>query len=257
MDRIIDIVNLGPLVRQKWYWIVLCLLIGIGSAHIVTTYFIEAKYSAETKLLVSRASQSSQGIELGEIETNIQMIHTYRDIIQDPVVLDKVREELGSIFSEEDLRDKMEIVIQSDSQIFGIRVVDTNPKRAALIADTIAAVFKENVGSVINIDNVAILSLATIPTTPVSPNYLFNLVIGALTGLIFSTALIVLSFVFDKKVHDESFAVDHLGWIQLGSISTMSKRELLVSDKLHYSNMKEDKDTVEIKRATRKEPKHV
>ena len=209
MDRIIGMVELGHLLRKKWYWIVLFLLLGIGTAHIVTTYAIVPEYSAETNLLVSRPSESNQAIELGEIETNIQMINTYRDIIQDSVVLDKVREKLGNTISEEDLINKMEIFIQSDSQIFGIRVIDTDPQQAALIADTIAAVFKANVESVINIDNVAILSLATIPITPVSPNYFINMTIGAVTGLLLSAGLIVFNFATDKKVQSESFAIDH------------------------------------------------
>lgn len=257
MDRMITMAEWIRLLRQKWYWIGLFLLLGIGSAYIITIYVIEPEYSAETNLLVSRATETNQAIELGEIETNIQMINTYRDIIQDPVVLDKVQEELGDRFSEEELRDKMEIIIQSDSQIFGIRVMDTNPQRAALIADTIAAVFKDNVGSVINIDNVAILSLATVPSAPVSPNYLFNMVIGAAAGIALSTGLILFRFVADTKVHDENFAADQLGWIQLGSISTLSKKELIHSDQLLSSQMKGNKDPVEIKRVTRKEPNHV
>ncbi|MFL2099700.1 YveK family protein [Desemzia sp. FAM 23989] len=257
MDRMITMAEWIRLLQQKWYWVGLFLLLGIGSTHIITIYVIEPEYSAETNLLVSRATETNQAIELGEIETNIQMINTYRDIIQDPVVLDKVQEELGDRFSEEELKDKMEIIIQSDSQIFGIRVMDTNPQRAALIADTIAAVFKDNVGSVINIDNVAILSLATVPSAPVSPNYLFNMVIGAAAGIALSTGLILFRFVADTKVHDENFAADQLGWIQLGSISTLSKKELIHSDQLLSSQMKGNKDPVEIKRVTRKEPNHV
>lgn len=257
MDRIIGMVELGQLFRQKWYWLGLFLLLGIGTAHIITTYAIVPQYSAETNLLVSRPAESNQAIELGEIETNIQMINTYRDIIQDSVVLDKVREELGNTFTEEELINKMEIFIQSDSQIFGIRAIDTNPQRAALIVDTIAAVFKANVGSVINIDNVAILSLATVPTTPVSPHYLINMIIGATIGLLLGTGLIVFNFATDKKVHDENFAMDHLGWVQLGSISTMLKKEQRSPDELLYSKIKADKEIIEVKRATRKEPNHV
>lgn len=259
MDRVIGIVEVGRLVRQKWHWILFSLLIGISAAHILTTYVIVPQYSAETKILVSRPVNSAQALELGEIETNIQMINTYRDIIQDTIVLDKVRQELDNTLSEEELKGKMEVITQTDSQIFSIRVEDADPMRAALIADTIAMIFKENVGSVINIDNAAILSQARVPSAPISPHYLFNIVIGALMGLVFSLALILVSALADKKVHDESFAAEHLGWLPLGSISTISKKELIQMNELirAYDEVKNPSSSTEVKRVAGKEPNHV
>lgn len=258
MNRVIGVIELGRLIRQKWYWILAFLLIGISSAHILTTYVIVPQYSAETKILVSRPVDSAQALELGDIETNIQMINTYRDIIQDPIVLDKVREELGNTLSEEELKGKMEVITQTDSQIFSIQVVDADPERAALIADTIATIFKENVGSVINIDNAAILSPARIPTEPISPHYLFNIVIGALMGSVFGLGLILVQNLADKKVHDENFAAEHLGWLPLGAISTISKKELIqMNDPIQSIDETKKVSSTEVKHIAGKEPTHV
>lgn len=62
-------------------------------------------------------------------------MNTYREILQDSVVLDKVREELGNTLSEEELKDKTGIFDRSDSQILDVRVMDTNPQRAAFTVD--------------------------------------------------------------------------------------------------------------------------
>ena len=67
MNRVIGVIELGRLIRQKWYWILAFLLIGISSAHILTTYVIVPQYSAETKILVSRPVDSAQALELGDI----------------------------------------------------------------------------------------------------------------------------------------------------------------------------------------------
>lgn len=258
MNRVIGVIELGQLIKEKWYWILFCLLLGVSSAHILTTYVIVPQYSAETKILVSKPANSAQAVELGDIETNIQMINTYRDIIQDPFVLDKVRNELGNTLSEEELKGKMEVITQTDSQIFSIQVVDADPRRAVLIADTIATIFKENVGTVINIDNAAILSPARIPTTPISPHYLFNIVIGTLMGSAFGSALILVQKLADKKIHDENFAAEHLGWLPLGSISRISKKELIQMNDLIQSIDETIKESsTEVKRIAGKEPTHV
>lgn len=257
MEKVLDIVELSRLLRQKWYWILILMVMGIGVAHVVTVYLMVPQYQAETKLIVSQPSNTMQEIELGEIETNIQMINTYRDIIQDPVVLNKVQTALDNTVSEEELRSKMEIVTQSDSQIFGIQVVDSNPRQAALTADTIADVFKESVGSIIHVDNVAILSPARIPSAPVSPHYLFNIVIGALSGMISSIVAILIAFVADKKVHDEDFSTEYLGWLQLGVISSISKKELEDAKSSALLKQKYEEKKAADTAISRKEPNHV
>lgn len=257
MDKVLGIVELSRLLKQKWYWILLLTLFGIAAAHVVTVYFIVPMYNAETKLLVSRPSTSAQEIELGEIETNIQMINTYRDIIQDPVVLNEVQDALNNSISEDELKENMEIVTQSDSQIFTVQVTNSDPNQAALIADTIANVFKESVGSIINIDNVEILSPARIPTEPISPHYLFNVFIGALVSIIASIAGILFAFVADKKVHDESFSTEQLGWLQLGVISSMSKKEIAETQAVALLAKKQKKEKAEDTNLSRKEPNHV
>lgn len=258
MNRVIGIVEIGRLIRQKWLWVLLSLVVGISSAHIVTTYMMVPQYSAETKILVSRPVDSAQALELGEIEINIQMINTYRDIIQDPFVLDKVRQELGNTISKEELTGKMEVITQPDSQIFSIQIVDADPNRAAMIADTIATVFIENVGSVINIDNAAVLSQARIPSAPISPHYLFNIVIGALMGFIFSLGVVLISSLADKKVHDEHFAVEQLGWLPLGSISSISRKDLIqMNESVQSIDEIMNPSSIEVKRVTGKETTHV
>lgn len=62
-------------------------------------------------------------------------MNTYREILQDSVVLDKVREELGKTLAEEELKDKTKMFDRSDSQILSVRVMDTNPQRAVFIVD--------------------------------------------------------------------------------------------------------------------------
>lgn len=259
MDKVLGVVELSRLLKQKWYWILGLMVFGIVVAHVTTVYFMVPLYSAETRLLVSRPANSAEEIELGEIETNIQMINTYRDIIQDPVVLNEVQTVLNNSISEDELKENLEIVTQSDSQIFSIQVTDSNPNRAALIADTIANVFKESVGSIIHINNVAILSPARIPLEPVSPHYFLNILIGALLGIATSIGGIIIAFVADKRVHDENFSTEQLGWLPLGVISSMSKKEIADTQAAAFlvKGRQQEEASKEGTVISRKEPNHV
>lgn len=227
----IGIVDLFKMLKKRWWIILLVSVLGIALTTALTKYVLIPQYTSTTQLLVSRQNTNTQSIELGEIETNIQMINTYRDIIEDPVVIDKVINELGTDLSEVDLQKKVDIITQDDSQIFGIKVTDTDPDRAAEIANLMAATFQENIDDIINVENVAILSKAKVNPVPVSPNLMLNQIVGLLVGFLLGMILSIVLATKDKKVHDEKVITEKLGWIHLGSITEMTKAELVVEEK--------------------------
>ena len=230
MMNIIGMVDLFKMLKKRWWVILLLSLIGIALTTAITNYVLTPRYTSTTQLLVSKQDINTQSIELGEIETNIQMINTYRDIIEDPVVIDKVINELGNTLSEVELQQKVDVITQDDSQIFGIKVTDTDPNRAAEIANLMAATFQENIDGIINVENVAILSKAKVNDVPISPNLPLNQVVGILVGFLLGMILSIILETMDKKVHDEKVITEKLGWIHLGNISEMSKSETAVEE---------------------------
>lgn len=227
MGRTIGMVELLNIIKKRWLIILLMGVLGCGAASAFTIYLINPQYTATTQLLVSRDYIEDQTVELGDIQTNIQLINTYRDIIKDSVVVDAVLKKVGGSLSETELSQKIEIVIQSDSQIFGIKITDTSPERAAEIADSVALTFQENIDNIINVDNVAILSPAKINHSPVSPNLLFNQVIGCFVGILLGMILALMFAFLDKRMYDEDSVLEELNWASLGSITEMTKKERL------------------------------
>lgn len=230
MMNMIGVVDLFKMLKKRWWIILLVSLLGIALTTVLTKYVLIPQYTSTTQLLVSRQNTNTQSIELGEIETNIQMINTYRDIIEDPVVIDKVINELGTDFSEVELQNKVDIITQDDSQIFGIKVTDTDPERATEIANLMAATFQENIDGIINVENVAILSKAKVNPVPVSPNLMLNQIVGLLVGLLLGLILSIILETLDKKVHDEKVITELLGWIHLGNITEMTYAERTIEE---------------------------
>jgi len=233
MMNMIGIVDLFKMIKKRWWVIVLVSVMGVALTTILTNYVLIPQYATTTQLLVSRKNVNTQSIELGEIETNIQMINTYRDIIEDPVIVDKVINDLGNTLAEIELQKKVEIITQEDSQIFGIKVTDTDPKRAAEIANLMAETFQENLDGIINVENVAILSRAKANLDPISPNLMLNQVVGVLIGFLLGMILSIILETKDKKVHDEKIITEKLGWIHLGNITEMTPSEVATEEKNH------------------------
>lgn len=222
MKETIDFLKLMTIIRKRFLLILLVSLIGLVGSYAVTEYVISPQYEAVTRLIVSRPYVGNQTVELGDIQTNIQLINTYRDVINDPVVLDEVREQLSFEMSEGELLNRVTVQIQQDSQIFGVRVTGDSPAKAAEVANLVAETFQNNVGRIINVDNVSILSPAKEVSDPISPRLTINLVIGLLFGLISGILLALLIYVLDKKVYEEEDVTELMHWNNIGSISQIT-----------------------------------
>lgn len=201
-------------------------LIGLITATGFTFFIATPQYDATTQILVNRTTESTEGLQLNDINSNVQMINTYKDIIKGPVILNEVRENLGTNLTTTELSDKIEITTQENSQVFSLTVTDESPYEAAEIANSVADTFQNEIGKIMNVDNVTIISEAAPNTNQISPNNVLNLIIGLLVGLMLGIGISFLLEFVDKSVRDERFITDTLGWSVLGSVSEMSNDEL-------------------------------
>lgn len=75
---------------------------------------------------MNRTTESTEGIQLNDISTNVQMINTYKDIIKGPVILNEVSQNIGTNLTASELAEKSEIITENNSQVFSLTVTDEN-----------------------------------------------------------------------------------------------------------------------------------
>lgn len=232
----ISLVELFEVLKKRWSMIISLALIGLILAAVFTFFIATPKYSATSQLLVNQTTGNTEGIQLNDINTNVQMINTYRDIIKGPVILEDVSKELELDLTVTQLADQIEILTQDSSQVFSLRVINEDFSTASNIANTTASIFRDEVGNIMNVENVTIISEAVPNMNPVSPNNLLNLIIGLLLGAMLGVGAAFFFEFMDKSVKDEHFITDILGWSTLGNISEMTHDELNAKAKILKSN---------------------
>ena len=202
----------------------------------VSLFVITPKYSSSTDILVNRKMDNPNGQvnDQGQIQADIQMISTYKDIITSPTILNTVSSRLadeGYHISSETIRNSISISNQQNSQVFTVAVKAKNPQLAAAMANTIADVFKTKVKKIMSVNNVSILSKAVASSSPVSPKVGLNTIIGIVVGLILGLILAFVANGLDRTITDESFITDDLELNDLGIISEIpaSKVKKLIS----------------------------
>lgn len=225
MGEEMSLVELLSMLKKRISLIFNMVLVGLVIAAFYTFFIAIPKYSATSQLLVNR-TQDTEVIQRADIDTNVQLINTYSDIIENAIILDSVIEELNLAQSVNQMKDKINVTTSENSQVFTLEVIDENPYIAAEIANTTSIVFKENLDSIMNVDNVSIISQASADLNPVSPNNTLNLIIGVMLGGIVGLGIAMLLEFLDTSVKDEKFIVEQLGWTNLGRISEMDAEEL-------------------------------
>lgn len=226
MEEEISLVELFEVLKKRLSMIVSVSLIGLILAATFTFFIATPQYSATTQILVNQTTGNTEGIQLADINTNVQMINTYRDIIKGPVILDEVIETLDLDLTVNQLANQIDIATQDNSQVFSLNITSGNPYTASDIANTTASTFQNEVGNIMNVENVTIISEAVPNTNPISPNNVLNLVIGLLLGAMLGVGVAFLLEFMDKSVKDERFITEILGWSTLGNVSEMTEDEL-------------------------------
>nr|WP_144499543.1 Wzz/FepE/Etk N-terminal domain-containing protein [Bacillus sp. FDAARGOS_235] len=211
----------------------LILVISIGSAlisGIVSYYFMTPIYQTSTQILVNKKKQDEKFIEFNEVQTNLQLTNTYKDIIKSPVILNQVKEKLGLNIKLDQLKDEIGVGKEKDSQIIVVTVQNKNANLARDIANTTAEVFKGEVAKIMNVDNVTVLSKAEVAKnqSPIKPRPMLNVAIAFVVGLMASVVLAFLLEYLDNSVKKEEDIESLLGLPVLGIVARMDEETMNV-----------------------------
>ena len=193
---------------------------------IISYFVITPTYEATSQILVNQLGKESNLYDSNEVETNVQLIKTYKIMIKSSTVLEKVKDELNSDYSVDELDKKISVTSEEDSQIMTITVDDESINSAVKIANKTAEVFQKEIADIMNVNNVTIITEAKVKghETPVKPNRVMNLAIAMVVGLMSGVGLAFLLAFLDHTLKTEEDIETRLNLPVIGVISKLSKR---------------------------------
>lgn len=230
-NNTIDLSRLLAVFRKHYKMLIIwTLLVGVlGFA--VAQFVVVPKYTATTEILVNQKHDSNNnGQAYNDQQADIQMINTYKDIITNQVILNKVSNELNSTATAREygrsynmpvakLKNAIKITTQQNSQVFSVAVETDDPNLSAATANTIAQVFKTQIKKIMSVNNVTIVSRAAAPDGPSFPNVKLFTLAGAILGLLLSAIYLIIKELMDTTIKDDDFMTKELGLTNLGHIN--------------------------------------
>ncbi|NEW01039.1 capsular biosynthesis protein [Bacillus megaterium] len=223
MEETISLRELFQVLRKRLWLIVLITIIAATVSAVISFFVLTPVYQSKTQILINQAKNDEQLYYSQTVQTNVQLINTYNDIIKSPAILDKVIKKLKLDSSAQSLSGQIQVTNAQDSQVAQIVVQDTSAKRAAKIANTTASIFKKEVPKIMNVDNVSVLSKATLgeSASPVKPQPLMNIAIAVVVGLMVGVGLSLLLEYLDNTLKTEQDIENLLELPVMGVITTI------------------------------------
>jgi succinoglycan biosynthesis transport protein ExoP len=160
-------------------------------------------------------------------------IESYSSIVSTPLVLQRVVDELDLNESAAVLSSSVTTVVPLNSTNLEIFITRESPSEAALIANSVSENFQSAMeelasgaesssGSEVGI---TVLTPATAPLAPTSPNVVANLAMGLLTGIVAWFGVIVSVLIFDDKLRSRTEIARVAGAPVLGSLAVASRSD--------------------------------
>jgi len=228
MEETISLKELLETLKKRLLLIVSITVIAGLVSGIISFYVLTPIYQASTQILVNQAKSDQAVYNPGEVQTNLQLINTYNVIITSPAILDIVSNELDLDLTASQLKEKITVGSEKDSQVVNLSVQDPDAKVAAQIANKTAEVFKKEISKIMKVDNVSILAKADVSEnpSPIKPRPLLNIAIAIVVGLMAGVGLAFLLEYFNNTIKNEQDIEKILDLPILGVIATIEDQKL-------------------------------
>ncbi|MCO7040359.1 Wzz/FepE/Etk N-terminal domain-containing protein [Staphylococcus lugdunensis] len=216
MEKTLDLSMFITALKKNWKLFILIPVVFVVISLLITIFLMKPKYEANTQVLVNQ-KESNEQYRAQEVQSNIQLVNTYSEILKSPRILGDVAKKDKNLSASE-IGNMLTVTKQADSQILNVSVENHSKADAERIANEIVSVFSKDMPKIMDIDNVSILSKADGTVSKVSPNLSQNLAIGLVLGLVLTIVIIIFKELFDRRIKTEEDVIRELDIPVLGSI---------------------------------------
>jgi capsular polysaccharide biosynthesis protein len=221
-----SILDYFVLIRKKLWMIALFVLLSCLTTFYVSKTFVEPVYKANTQVLVSSTFKSEEAIDLNDVSMNLNLIESYKEIIKSDHMIQMMLQshpEFG--MTQKELLKNLKVSSTDKTQIIKIELEDHSYEKAVVITKTLADTFISEVPSLMNMNNVKILSSSDVAVKPLPVNS--SVVINLALSFILSAMAAIGVFFFFENINDtirsEKEAEHIVGLPVLSSIGTIKK----------------------------------
>ena len=222
----LDLRDIIHIITKRFWLIVTVTALAAVVTGIVSAFFLDEIYSSSSTLIVSEQKGNSNVNELQLSDVNLarDLVNTYGVIMKSDRVLEKVQDEVQLDMPLEELRSKISVNSENNTEIIRITVEGRYPERARDIANSLAGVFMKEVVTLLKLDNVQVIDVAKVPLEPIRPRVKRNIAIAAVIGLMIGFGIAFLIEILDNTIKTPEDVQKVMGIPVLGIIPNFDEK---------------------------------
>lgn len=203
----IDIQRLIGAVLNKAWLIALVAVLAAAVSFVYTYFLVSPLYQSSVMFYVNNStidlSNASLSVSAGDISASRGLVDTYIVILDTRETLNDVIDYAGVERTYEEVKGMIAAEAVNETEIFKVVVTSTDPAEAEALANSVAYNLPKRINTIIDGTSTEIVDSAVFPTTPISPSYTKNTMLGFLVGLVLSVACVVLVDLMDVTIRTE------------------------------------------------------
>lgn len=217
-----DLIDLLLYMKKRLWIIILAVLVFTVAGYMGSKMFMTPEYTASARVYVVYDEKNDNNNQLDQDYTQQLMAGQLRNdcvvLLGDVNVTAQVVENLGLNTSAAGLSGRLNIEAQDNTRVLNISIVDTNPQQAARILNEVCNVGKQKIHEMVGSDVLKVVHYAEVPGSPSSPSPKRNATVAAILGLVVAVSVMVVVFLMDDSIRNETDMEHYLGLSTLAEI---------------------------------------
>lgn len=237
----IDLIDLFYLLRSRLWLILLSGIVIASIVGMVSSFLLTPIYTSTAKLYI--LSKSTSLTSLADIQLGTQLTQDYMVLVKSRPVVTQVIDNLDLDMTYEGLSGIISVSNPTNTRILVIQAQYPDSLVAKKIVDEFADVSKSQIAQIMDAEEPTIVENGYASPFPSSPNITKNIIIGALIGIIATSAIIIVLHLMDDTIKDSEDIEKYLGISTLGliPIETGTVKQVEIDRKKRKGNTKAKK----------------
>lgn len=191
---------------QKWWIILICLVLGAALGFGITYQFVTPLYQARISIYVNnnKSIDDKDSLSSADLSASQRLVNTYVSIAKSERVLEKISENLNGEYTVRWLNSAISAKQLNDTEIFCIYVLHEDPAEAARIANAAADVAPGEIAELIEGTSARVIDHAKVPSSRYSPNYSRMTLFGGAIGVFVAVLFLTIHYLRDTRIKDEN-----------------------------------------------------
>lgn len=193
----IDLVDLMYRLLASWKLIVCLALVLAIAAGMYSHFLVTPMYEATSTIYVLNRSDSA--INLSDLQLGTALTADYIKVFEMWEVHEQVISNLNLPYSYRQMERMLTISNTANTRMLDITITSANPQEAAAVANEYARVVSQYIAETMATEKPSIMSVALVPSNPVSPNKTLYVMLGLALGILISGGYVFINMLVDDK----------------------------------------------------------